>query len=320
MRALWIVAEGAAELRQATLARGADLVTVDTLYSGISRGTERLVWTGGVPVSEHETMKAPFQEGSFGFPVKYGYAAVGRIKAGDRAGETVFVLHPHQSRFAVPQDAAVPVPEDVPPDRAILAANMETALNISWDAGVGPGDSVAVVGAGVVGALAGYLCARMPGTDICLVDVEPAKAPLAQALGCAFAMPEDAPRDVDVVIHASATEDGLATAIGLGGQEATVVEASWFGTRVPQVPLGGAFHQRRLQIVGSQVGQVPPARRARWSYRRRLSKALELLADPALDVLISGETPFDALAEAYGRILDDPGTLCHRVIYDAAAR
>ncbi|MEQ8258157.1 MAG: zinc-binding alcohol dehydrogenase [Roseovarius confluentis] len=314
-QALWISGPGAVEIRETAFGAGPGMVEVETLYTGISRGTERLVWSGGVPESEHETMKAPFQEGEFSFPVKYGYAAVGRVAGGEREGETVFALHPHQDRFAVPQEAAVPVPAPVPPKRAVLAANMETALNIVWDAGVSAGDRVTVVGAGIVGALAGYLCARMPGTEVCLVDVDEQKAALAEAMGCEFAAPRQAAGERDVVIHASASSDGLATAIGLAGMEATIVEASWFGTHRPEVPLGGAFHQRRLRIVGSQVGQVPPGRRARWSYRRRLEKALSLLADPALDVLISGETPFDGLATEYGAILEDSATLCHRVRY-----
>ncbi|QFT93638.1 L-threonine 3-dehydrogenase [Roseovarius sp. THAF9] len=314
-QALWITGPGAVEMRETAIDAGPGMVEVETLYSGISRGTERLVWSGGVPESEHQTMKAPFQEGEFSFPVKYGYAAVGHVSEGAGKGQVVFALHPHQDRFAVREEAAVPVPTAVPPERAILAANMETALNIVWDAEVSAGDRVTVVGAGVVGALAGYLCARMPGTEVCLVDVDEQKAALAEGLGCAFAAPGQAAGECDVAIHASASSDGLATAIGLAGMEATIVEASWFGTHRPEVPLGGAFHQRRLRIVGSQVGQVPPARRARWSYRRRLEKALDLLADPALDVLISGETPFEGLAAEYGAILEDAETLCHRVRY-----
>lgn len=317
-RALWIVGKGETELRSVEVQAGPEDVLVETLFSGISRGTERLVWNGGVPTSEHDTMRAPFQEGDFSFPVKYGYSAVGIVQGGERAGENVFALHPHQSAFAVPSDAACPVPEAVPAERAMLAANMETALNITWDANVAPGDSVTVVGAGVVGLLTGYICARVPATNVTLVDVDLEKAALADAMRCGFAQPAEASGNRDVVIHVSATGEGLATAIGLAGMEATVVEASWFGTQVPEVPLGGAFHQRRLRILSSQVGQVPAGRRARWSYRRRLEKALALLADPSLDVLISGETSFDRLAQDYGTILGDPGTLCHRVRYPAA--
>ena len=276
------------------------------------------VWSlpGDVPDTEHDTMRAPFQEGAFSFPVKYGYAAVGEVQGGDLAGRAVFALFPHQTRFAMPQSAAFVLPEDVPAARAILAANMETALNILWDAGVGPGDRVVVVGCGVVGALTGYLAAGIPGTQVTLVDIDPGRAGLAEALGCAFARPTEAADDADVVIHASATDAGLSTAIGLAGVEATIVEASWYGARASTLPLGGRFHQRRLRIVGSQVGRIPPNRGPRWTHARRLQMALSLLADPRLDVLIPRETRFSELAQDYAAILADPTTLCHRVRYD----
>ncbi|MEO1745155.1 MAG: zinc-binding alcohol dehydrogenase [Pseudomonadota bacterium] len=261
-------------------------------------------------------MRAPFQDGDFSFPVKYGYAAVGEVQSGVLEGHAVFALHPHQSHFAVPQSAIFAVPENVPPSRAVLAANMETAINIVWDAGIGPGDKVAVVGCGVVGALAGYLAGRIPGTEVTLIDIDPDRASLADPLGCAFAHPDIEMDDADVVIHASATDAGLATAIGLAGVEATIIEASWYGTRVTQAPLGGRFHQRRLQIIGSQVGRIPAERAARWTFARRLQKALSLLADERLDTLISGETQFSDLARDYGAILADRSTLCHRVRYD----
>jgi threonine dehydrogenase-like Zn-dependent dehydrogenase len=316
-RALWIAAPGRAELRPAEVARGPGDVVVETRFSGISRGTEALVLRGGVPRAERARMRAPLQEGTFPFPVKYGYAAVGRVAEGpgDLLGREVFVLHPHQDRFAAPAAMAVPLPPGLPPGRAILAANMETALNIVWDAGALPCDRIAVVGAGVVGALAAWLCARLPGAEVTLVDVNPGRGPLAAALGCGFAPPGDAPVDCDLVIHASATGEGLATALGAAGLEATVVEASWYGDRPPTVGLGGAFHSRRLRLLSSQVGLVPTARRARWSNRRRLEAALGLLADPRLDALISGETAFDDVAPRYGAILERPDTLCHRIYY-----
>lgn len=314
-RALWIAGPGRAELRDAGEAAGE--VVVETAFSAISRGTEALVFAGRVPASERERMRCPLQEGEFPFPVKYGYAAVGRAVAGPEGlrGRDVFVLHPHQERFAAPAAMCAPLPEGLPAGRAVLAANMETALNVVWDAGVGPCDRVAVVGAGVVGALAGWLCAQAAGAEVTLVDVNPARAALAAVLGCRFAAPGDAPRDCDVVIHASASDAGLATALGAAGVEAAVVEASWYGDGAPVVPLGGAFHSRRLRLVSSQVGRLPPARAPRWTRRRRLGAALGLLRDPALEALISGETAFAELPARYGAILDDSATLCHRIRY-----
>ncbi|MEL6839520.1 MAG: zinc-binding alcohol dehydrogenase [Pseudomonadota bacterium] len=314
-KALWITGPEQAEIHETNVDPARDDVQVRTLFSGISRGTERLVFRGQVPESEYDTMRAPFQEGAFSFPVKYGYAAVGEIATGDRAGETVFALFPHQTRFSIPDAAAIPIPTNVPPARAVLTANMETALNITWDAEIGIGDRIVIVGCGLVGALVGYLAAKVPGAQVTLSDVDTDKEHLAKALGCDFVVPGDLGDDADVVVHASASAGGLDTAINTAGIEARIVEASWYGAHSVRVSLGGRFHQRRLQLISSQVGRIPAKRATRWTYQRRLAKALSLLSDPRLDALISGETAFDALAAEYGDILMDPTTLCHRVRY-----
>jgi threonine dehydrogenase-like Zn-dependent dehydrogenase len=283
----------------------------------VSRGTELLVYAGRVPPSEYARMRAPHQSGEFPWPVKYGYANVGIVKEGpsELLGRTVLCLYPHQTAYVVAANAVVPVPEEVPPGRAVLGPNMETALNVLWDAGVKAGDRVAVIGAGVVGASVAYLAARHPGTDVELVDVDPSKARVAAAHGVRFASPADARPEADVVIDASGVPGGLLTALSLTGQEATVVEASWFGDRDVTLPLGAAFHSRRLRIQSSQVGQLPPSQRARWTHRRRLETALALLADPALDVLVSGESPFEELPEAMERFAAGEPALCHRIAY-----
>ncbi|MEO0370239.1 MAG: zinc-binding alcohol dehydrogenase [Pseudomonadota bacterium] len=311
-QALWCTGPGKAELRPGA---DGDGVLVETLFSGISRGTERLVFEGRVPDSEHTRMRGPAQEGNFPFPVKYGYCAVGQIAEGAQKGKPVFALHPHQTRFRMSEVALTPLPANLPPERAILAANMETALNVLWDSGAGTGDAIVIIGAGVVGALTGYLAARTPGTEVTLVDINADRATLAKSLGCAFATPNTAPGNADVVIHVSASASGLATAIDCAGDEATVVEASWHGAGPTPAPLGGAFHSRRLKLISSQVGNLPTGRRPRWTYARRMAKALDLLCDPALDALISGETAFEHLPAQYGAILADPATLCHRVRY-----
>ncbi|WP_135507119.1 zinc-dependent alcohol dehydrogenase [Roseovarius aestuariivivens] len=312
--ALWCIGPEQAEIRAGQLGEG---IEVETLFSAISRGTERLVFEGRVPRSEVDRMRAPAQEGEFPFPVKYGYCTVGRVRQGRLAGQKVFALHPHQTRYRMPEAMLSPIPDAVPDARAVLAANMETALNILWDSGASAGDRITVVGAGVVGALVAYLAARMPGAEVTLIDRLNGRARLAKALGCSFAVPDEAPQNSDVVIHATATAAGLALALDCAGQEATVVEASWFGSSVTEVPLGGAFHSRRLKLLSSQVGHLPPDRTSRWSFGRRMAKALELLHDPSLDALISGETAFDDLPAQYGRILSDPDTLCHRIRYSS---
>lgn len=318
-RAFWTVAPGLGEIRQAALrAPGPGEVLVKALRSGISRGTESLVFSGRVPPSQWQAMRAPFQEGDFPGPVKYGYASVGVVEAGPASllGRRVFCLHPHQDRYVVPAEAVTPVPDAVPDARAVLAANMETAVNGLWDAAPRLGDRVAVVGAGVVGGLVAALAARLPGVSVELIDTNPARAALAATLGCRFAEPAQATGDADLVIHASGHPDGLTTALALAGFEATVLEMSWYGDRPVSVPLGEAFHARRLILKSSQVGAVATAQRARWSYQRRLALALDLLADPVFDALLSDESAFDDLPRTLPRLVEAPaGTLCHVIRY-----
>ena len=307
--ALWIEAPRATALRRETLRPlGPEEARVATMWTAISRGTERLVFEGRVPPSEAQRMRAPFQSGEFALPIKYGYCAVGRVEAGptDWIGTIVFCLHPHQSRFVAPLDALRPLPQATPPRRAALAANMETALNALWDSGAGPGDRVVVVGAGVVGLLVAALAARLPGAEVTVVDTEPSRANIAESLGTRFTLAADfAPEGLcaDVVFHASASQAGLAQAISCAGFEARIVELSWYGAGETPTPLGGAFHANRLQLVSSQVGHVAPSRRPRWSHARRLGKALELLADPRLDALITEEIAFVDLPRELPRLL-----------------
>jgi len=280
-----------------------------------------LVLTGRVPPSEFGRMRAPFMAGTFPFPVKYGYSAVGLVERGPAAlqGCVVFTLYPHQSVFNVPAEAIAPVPNPVPASRAVLAANMETALNAVWDGQPAPADHIAVVGAGVVGALVAWLCAQLPYAQVTLVDVEPSRIELARRLGVGFAAPGAAPCDCDLVFHASGTAAGLATAFDLAGMEATVLELSWYGTGDVVVPLGGAFHSRRLKLISSQVGQVASSHRARWTSRRRLGAALALLADSRLDALLAPAIKFQELPLRLPDILaSQSGVLCQLVDYPAA--
>ncbi len=318
-RAFWITGRGQSEIRAEQLAapsRGE--VLVRALYSGISRGTETLVFQGGVPPSEFVRMRAPFQAGDFPAPVKYGYSSVGVVEEGPQGlrGRTVFCLYPHQTRYVVPAAAVTALPDDVPPPRAVLAANLETAVNALWDAAPRIGDRVAVVGAGTVGALCAWLAAGVRGCAVELIDIDARKAAVAEKLDVAFKRPEDATRDADVVIHASGSETGLATALSLAGFEGTVLEVSWFGERRPQLALGEAFHSRRLALKSSQVGTIGPAQRSRWTPQRRLALVLELLAAPALDSLISGESRFDDLPAVLARLASGREyTLCERIAY-----
>ena len=309
VRAFWTVGAGQGALLAETLA--GDGVLVTTLASGISRGTEALVFAGRVPPSQYEAMRAPLMGGAFPFPVKYGYAAVGRRDDGAR----VFVLHPHQDRFLAPAAMCIAVPDAVPTPRAVLAANMETALNISWDAACLPGERVLVIGAGVVGMLTASLLARIPGTEVTVVDIDPSRAARAAAFGCRFASPAAAPGAQDLGVHASATVAGLRLALDRAGDEARIIEASWYGDQAPGVPLGEAFHARRLRLIASQVGLVSPAMRGRVTHGQRLAIALRLLEDARYDALLASPTRFADLPAAMPGLLADGRGLCAVITY-----
>ena len=318
-QAFWTLPKAEGELRSETLAPLAvGNVQVRTLYSAISRGTESLIFQGQVPESEYARMRAPFQGGDFPGPVKYGYANVGVVEAGpdDLLGRRVFCLYPHQTHYQVPAEAVVPLPADVPAELAVLGANMETAVNGLWDAAPRLGDRIAVVGGGVVGCLLAWLCARIPGTTVQLVDTNPRRGDIADALGTRFATPDQAMGDNDLVIHTSGNPTGLTTALSLAGKESEVIEMSWFGNQPVTLPLGHAFHSQRLAIRSSQVGTVSPARASRKRYRDRLALAISLLNDPVLHQLINEISAFADLPTTMAR-LSEPGgdTLCHRVHY-----
>jgi threonine dehydrogenase-like Zn-dependent dehydrogenase len=276
------------------------------------------VFDGRVPPSEWGRMRAPFQTGEFPAPVKYGYSNVGRVVRGpnELTDRTVFVLHPHQTRFIVPAEAVHVLPDGVPPARAVLAANLETALNGVWDARPHVGDRIAVIGAGTVGCLAAWLASRIAGCDVELVDINPRREAVASALGVRFAAPAAAAHEADLVIHASGAPAGLELALQIAADEATIVELSWFGDQSVPLSLGGAFHARRLTIASSQVGRVAPSQRPRWDASRRMRLALTLLDDPALDVLITGENEFETLPDVMATLARSPGdALCHRIRY-----
>ncbi|MFY1632962.1 dehydrogenase [Solwaraspora sp. WMMB335] len=321
--AFWLRAPGDGEIRPVEVGPpGPGEVLVRTRYTGLSRGTETLVFQGRVPPSQHAAMRAPHQDGDFPAPVKYGYLNVGQVEQGPTGlvGRTVFCLYPHQTRYVVPADAVTVLPDDVPARRAVLAGTVETAVNALWDAAPLVGDRIAVVGAGMVGAAVTAVAAGVPGVRLQVVDPDPAKAPVAAAFGADFAHPDDAAGDCDLVIHASATAAGLARSLELLAVEGTVVDLSWYGDRPVSVPLGEHFHSRRLTIRSSQVGLVSPARRGRRDYADRLALALRLLADPAFDALLTGESEFTELPAVLPRLASgELPALCHLIRYPAPA-
>jgi len=320
--AFWLRRPGRGEIRPAALpAAESGEVLVRTLRSGVSRGTETLVFRGGVPPSQYAAMRAPFQEGDFPGPVKYGYLNVGAVEEGpaELRGRTVFCLYPHQTAYVVPAAAVTVVPDDVPPARAVLAGTVETAVNALWDAAPLVGDRVAVVGAGMVGCCVARLLARFPGVDVTLVDVDVSRAEVAAALGARFARPDDARGGCDLVVHTSATSEGLQRSLDLLAPEGTVLELSWYGDAEVSLSLGGAFHGGRLGLRASQVGTVSPARSARRTTAARLALALDLLRDPAFDAVITGESHFEELPGVMARLAERSlPALCHTITYDGA--
>ncbi len=318
--AFWLREPGVGEIRPVSLRTlGPGDVLVRTLRSAVSRGTEALIFAGRVPESQYEAMRAPFQEGSFPGPVKYGYLNVGVVEAGPPGlvGRTVFCLHPHQTSYVVPAAAVSVVPAEVPVSRAVLTGLVETAVNALWDAGPLLGDRVAVVGAGTLGCCVARLVARIPGVEVTLVDIDPDRAEVASALGTDFALPDRAPSGQDLVFHTSATSAGLQQSLDLLAPEGTVVELSWYGDDPTTLTLGAAFHSRRLSIRASQVGAVAMSRRGRRTTADRLRLALDLLRDPAFDVLLTGESPFAELPAVLPRLVSGAlPALCHSVTYD----
>lgn len=316
--AFWIDSPCSGSIRSSqTIAPQADELQVRALFSGISRGTEALVWQGLVPASEYQRMRAPFQEGNFPGPVKYGYANVGIVEAGpaDWVGERVFCLYPHQNRYVIPIAAAHRLPAALPSERAVLAANVETAINALWDLMPAIGERIAVIGAGVVGCLVASLIRAMPGCEVQLIDIKKERAAIAQRLGIEFASPASAWTEADRVVHASASEAGLAQALAMAATNGVVLELSWYGSKPIAMPLGQDFHARRLTLRSSQVGQVPPHLAARWNTHERLNLALTLLAENAhWDGLIDGESGFTELPSIMPEIMAGQG-LCHRIVY-----
>jgi threonine dehydrogenase-like Zn-dependent dehydrogenase len=317
--AFWLREPGVGEIRPALLADpGPADVLVRTLRSGISRGTETLVFRGGVPASQYAAMRAPFQEGDFPGPVKYGYLNVGVVEQGpaELRERVVFCLYPHQTAYVVPATAVIAVPDDVRPERAVLAGTVETAVNALWDAAPLVGDRITVVGAGMVGCCVARLLARFPGVRVTLVDVDVARADVAAALDVDFALPADANGGCDLVVHTSATSAGLQLSLDLLAAEGAVIELSWYGETEVRLSLGGAFHSGRLAVRASQVGQVSPARRGRRTAADRLALALDLLRDPAFDALITGASRFDELPDVMAKLADGSlPALCHTITY-----
>jgi 2-desacetyl-2-hydroxyethyl bacteriochlorophyllide A dehydrogenase len=313
LRELWFTAPGAVELREglpAQLATGQ--VRVRALASGISQGTELLLWRGEGPEPFDPSLDAASAPT---YPRRYGYAWVGEIvetcAVDRRVGERVFALLAHGDEHCVVASAARRLPPELPAERATLAANLETAVNVVWDAGIGLGDDVLVVGGGVVGLLAGQLARRAGASRVRLVEPLAARRLVAETLGFDAALsPEQligaAEAEADVVIEATGRPECLDLAIAQARSEGVVAVASFYGQRVAPVSLGVAFHRRRLTLRASQVSHLPPSRAGRWSFDRRFELVCELLRDPRLDALLERPIAIADAAAVYARLAAAP--------------
>ena len=319
-RAFWVVAPGRGVIREVSVPSvGPGEVAVRMLFSGISRGTETLVFSGQVPANQHDSMRCPHQEGQFSFPVKYGYIGVGRVESeGPLAGRSVFCLHPHQTHFVVPIDDVRPLPVGLEPGLAVLAANLETAVNGVWDARIEPDDRVTVIGAGVVGLLVAWRINQEYGHAVEVLDINKSRADVVKKLGLQYAEPTDATPERTVIIHASGSESGLRQALKLAAQEGRIIEMSWFGSKAVSLPLGENFHSKRLTIRSSQVGAIPPDKQSQWTYGSRMEMVLQLLSNhPELEILINEESAFADLPKTMTQMVNGSGeVLCHRVFYE----
>lgn len=298
-RQYWTEAAHTGALREVPVPQPAPgELLIETLHSGISRGTESLVHRGEVPAAITELMQAPFQLGALPFPVSHGYLNVGVVRQGrsELIGQTVFTLAGHREHVVVPEAAAHVLPEGCPPQRALFAGIGEVGLNGLWEGPVMIGDRVAVVGGGLIGLTTALLASKMALQRLQVVEVDAERRTFIRDLGLDAVAPEQADLDNDVVLHSSSSSAGLATSLRLAGDDAVIVEQSWYGTGDQQVPLGADFHARRLRIVATQVGQVPGPRRMRRTRGQRLATALSML-DSRFDRLISGRSPLAQLPD-----------------------
>jgi len=304
-RALWFKAYDHAEIlkeRLPLLKPG--WCKLQTFFSAISPGTERLVYSGDVPENLRQEMKCPYMGGEFPFPVKYGYSLIGKITEGPKQsiGKIVHVLHPHQDQCIVHMEDTFPIPPRVPPPRGTLASNLETAVNAIWDSNVTIGERALLIGFGIVGSLVARLLSFIPGVQLQVVDTNPSKITLAEKMGFEACNPEKVSGNFDLAFHASGSSDGLQLAIDKVGCEGRIIELSWYGTDKVSLSLGGTFHSQRKTIHSSQVSTVSPRQRPRWDRRRRKSLVFKLLERPEFDSHITHSVPFTKLPDLYGKL------------------
>ena len=288
-------------------------VLIQTLYSGISAGTELLAYRGELdPEMVADERISTLSDSTFSYPFRYGYSCVGRVERSRAAvpeGTLVFAFHAHQDRIVTPAEAVVPLPE-TNPRVATLFPLVETALQLTLDAGPVAHEPVVVLGLGVVGLLTAALLQRS-GAQVTGCEPRAWRREAAVAFGVPAVAPEDLAaavhrqtegRGVPLVVEASGNPHALASALDLLAHEGTMLVASWYGTKTVPLPLGAAFHRRRLSLRSSQVSTIPAALAGRWTVARRRAAARALLVELPVDVLASHEFPMSEAAEAFAAL------------------
>ena len=302
----------------------ANEILVETLYTGISHGTEMLVYRGEVaPGLELDPSLKTFK-GCFGFPIKYGYSNVGRIielgsrVSGLRKGDIVFAHNPHETIYTISENQAMKLPEAVLPSWGIFIASVETAINCVWDANIHLGESVVIFGQGIIGLLITQLMRISGAGRIFTVDKLEKRRNISQKLGADFAFDPNKANlpsviteltdgiGADVIIEASGSPDALDSALKLAAFQGTVVVVSWYGTKPVTLNLGEDFHRERVKIKSSQVSFVDPSLTPRWNIGRRMALALKILPQLNLKELISHIYPFEEAPSAYDKIDKNP--------------
>ena len=290
-RALWHETTEHSTIRSVQIPMDSSKVLVDARYSLISIGTELLVARGNVPPQLQVDMDVPYMEGDLMLPVKYGYSLVGVDTSTNTA---VHLMHPHQDKCHVDRLSLFEIPDDVPLKRAALASNLETVLNATWDAAVSPGERVLIVGFGLIGSLIARVVADIPGVELIVAEVNPARARLASEMGFeTIEIPLPASAPFDLAFNTSASGKGLQTALDMVGLEGRVIELSWYGNQQVSMSLGGEFHALRKRILSSQVSRIPAHMASRWNFKRRKEAVFRLLQNPAFDQHITHEITLD---------------------------
>jgi len=290
VRSLWHLSDSQSVIKENTAQNPSpSFLKIQSHFSLISTGTERLVACGEVPGSVHDDMKVPYMEGAFPFPIKYGYSLVGKVitEGHSMTGKLVHAMHPHQDFCLINESDLFEIHSNIPAQRATLASNLETALTAVWDAQVNIGDRVLIVGFGLIGSLIARLLSFIPAIYFQIIEIDKERIQHAEKLGFPVSAILRKHSKFDIAFHTSATAEGLQTCIDGVGLEGKIIELSWYGKKPVKINMGGSFHSQRKQIISSQVGKLPSKYNARWDMKRRKKVVFELLENALFDQQIT---------------------------------